>query len=77
MGDLSQFLAQSTPWVLTVGQTVSIGLMAVVLFVGWVIVHTLLRLGGFIFRIGCAGLLIFICGLASFVVLYNFTNRAN
>ena len=75
MSDLGQTLGQATPWGLTVAQTGSIFVVAAVLLIGWVIVHTALRLGAVIFRLGCAALMIFICGIVSFMVLYNLTTR--
>jgi hypothetical protein len=55
----------------TIGQIASVFVVAAVLLVGWVIVHTLLRLGSIIFRLGCAAIIVFACGLISFMVLYN------
>jgi hypothetical protein len=73
--NLPDFLAQNTPWGLTVAQTGAIGVVALILLIGWFIVHTALRLGGVIFRLGCAALLVFICGIVSFMVLYNLATR--
>lgn len=75
MNDISQLLAQHTPWSLTVGQTAGIAVVAVILLAGWLFVQFTLRLGAFIFRMGCAMLIIFICGLASFIVLYNLSSK--
>jgi len=75
LSDLQQTLAQATPWGLTVAQTGSIFLVAIVLFIGWLVVHTVLRLGAVIFRLGCAALMIFICGIVSFMVLYNLSTK--
>jgi hypothetical protein len=71
--DLTSLFAQPTPWGLTVGQTAGIVAVAVVLLAGWLFVQFTLRLGAFLFRMGCAMLLIFICGLASFIVIYNYS----
>jgi hypothetical protein len=65
-----------TPWGLTVGQTVGIFVVAAVLLVGWIIVRVVLRLGEILFRIGCVVLVVFICGIISFVAIYNLTNAA-
>ena len=73
--DLGQFLAQQTPWGLTVAQTGGIGVVAVILFAGWLVVHLVMRLSGFLFRLGCAAILVFLCGVVSYVVLYNLTTR--
>jgi hypothetical protein len=73
--DISSLLPQQTPWGLTVGQTAGIAVVAVILLVGWLFVQFMLRLGEFLFRMGCALLLIFICGLASFIVIYNFSTQ--
>ncbi len=75
MGDLQQFLAQSTPWGLTVAQTGGIGVVAVILLVGWFIVQIGLRLSHLIFRLGCAAIMIFLCGVISFFAIYNFSSR--
>ncbi|HLY29365.1 MAG TPA: hypothetical protein VKQ72_23670 [Aggregatilineales bacterium] len=73
--NLQNFLAQNTPWGLTVAQTGAIGVVALVLLIGWFVVHTTLRLTGTIFRLGCAALLVFICGIISFMVLYNLASK--
>ncbi len=65
-----------TPWGLTVGQTVGIFAIAFALFIGWIIVRVVLRLGEILFRIGCIVLVVFICGIVSFVAIYNLTNAA-
>ncbi len=65
-----------TPWGLTVGQTAGIFGIAVVLFIGWMIVRVVLRLGEILFRIGCIVLVVFICGIISFVAIYNLTSAA-
>jgi hypothetical protein len=75
LGDLQQTLAQATPWGLSVGQTGAIFVIAAILLVGWTVVHSALRLGALIFRLGCAALMIFICGIVSFMVLYNLTTK--
>jgi hypothetical protein len=75
MSDLPQFLAEATPWGLTVGQTASIFVVAAVLLLGWVIVHVGLRLTATLFRLGCAALMVFMCGLVSFFLIYNFASR--
>jgi hypothetical protein len=75
LGDLQQLLAQGTPWGLSVGQTGAIFVIAAVLLVSWVVVHTFLRLGTVIFRLGCAALMIFVCGIVSFMVLYNLSTK--
>ena len=73
--DLNQTLAQHTPWGLTVAQTCGIGVVAIILFFGWILVRIGLQISGLIFRLGCAALMVFICGIVSFVVLYNLTNK--
>jgi hypothetical protein len=73
--NLPELLAQPTPWGLTVAQTLSIFVVAFVLFVGWVIVRIGLQLTATLFRLGCAALIIFVCGIVSFMVLYNFASR--
>ena len=75
MGDLQQFLAQTTPWGLTVAQTGGIGVVALILLVGWFVVQVGLRLSHLIFRLGCAAIMIFLCGIVSFFVLYNLSSR--
>ncbi len=75
MDNLPDLLAQSTPWGLTVAQTLSIFVVAFVLLVGWIIVRMGLRLTSLMFRLGCAALIIFVCGIVSFMVLYNFASR--
>ncbi len=75
MDNWSQLLEQSTFWGLTVGQTVGVFLVAVVLLAGWIVVRVGLRLAGVLFRLGCAAILVFICGLVSFLVLSNIANK--
>ncbi len=75
MDNLPDLLAQPTPWGLTVAQTLSIFVVAFVLLIGWIIVRIGLRLTSMIFRLGCAALIIFVCGIVSFMVLYNFASR--
>jgi hypothetical protein len=75
LDNLPDLLAQPTPWGLTVAQTLAIFVVAFVLFVGWLIVRIGLRLTSMIFRLGCAALMIFVCGVVSFMVLYNFASR--
>ena len=75
MDNLPDLLGQPTPWGLTVAQTLSIVVVAFVLLIGWIIVRIGLRLTGMIFRLGCAALMVFICGVVSFMVLYNFASR--
>lgn len=74
MENFWELMAQPAFWGMTIGQTASIFVVAGVLLVGWVIVRTFLRLGSIIFRLGCAALIVFICGVASFIVLYNATS---
>ena len=74
MDNFWDLMAQPSPWGLTYGQTASIIVVALVLLVGWVIVRVFLRLGSIIFRLGCAALIVFICGIASFIMLYNATS---
>jgi hypothetical protein len=74
MDNFWELMAQPTFWGLTIGQTVSIFVVAAVLLIGWVVVRVLLQLGSIIFRLGCAALIVFICGIASFLVLYNVTS---
>jgi hypothetical protein len=50
-------------------------LIATGLVVGWTMVKTFLQLTATIFQIGCAALLVFICGLTSFMVFYNLASR--
>ena len=73
MNNLPQLLAQHTPFGLTVGQIASVAVVAVILFAGWLVVKIVLRLGALFFRIGCIALVVFICGIASFIALYNIT----
>ena len=75
MDNLPDLLAQPTPWGLTVAQTLSIFVVAFVLLIGWIIVRIGLRLTSMIFRLGCAALIIFVCGIVGFMVLYNFASR--
>ena len=75
MDNLQDILGQATPWGLTVAQTLSIFVVAFVLMIGWIIVRIGLRLTGMIFRLGCAALIVFMCGIVSFMVLYNFASR--
>ncbi len=76
LDSLLQSLPNPTPWGLTVGQTLGIFVVAAILFVGWFIVRIVTRLGGLLFRLGCAALIVFICGIISFMALYNLTNAA-
>jgi hypothetical protein len=55
---------------------VGIFAVAFVLLIGWIIVRVVLRLGEILFRIGCIVLVVFICGIISFVAIYNLTNAA-
>jgi hypothetical protein len=75
LNDLQQLFIQATPWGLTVGQTVVVLLIATGLVVGWTMLRSFLRLTATIFQIGCAALLVFICGITSFMVFYNFASR--
>jgi hypothetical protein len=73
--DLQEWLNQPTLWGLSVGQTAVIVILTGILVLGWTFVRFILQLTGTIFRIGCALLLCFICGLVSFIVIYNFSAR--
>ncbi len=73
--NLQDFLAQQTPWGLTFAQTGAVGMVALILLIGWTVIHTTLRLTGTIFRLGCATLLVFICGIIGFMVLYNLARK--
>jgi hypothetical protein len=73
--NLPELLAQPTPWGLTVAQTLSIFVVAFVLFVGWVIVRIGLQLTATLFRRGCAALIIFVGGIVSFMVRATFASR--
>ncbi len=73
--DIATFLAQHTPWGLTVAQTGGIAVVAVILLVGWTMVHMMLRLTGAIFRLGCAAVFVFICGIVSFMAIYNVASK--
>ena len=68
-------LGQMLPWGLTIAQSGGIAAVAVILLVGWFVVHTMMRLTGFIFRIGCAAVFVFICGIVSFMAIYNYASR--
>jgi hypothetical protein len=70
--NLPDLLAQPTPWGLTIGQTASVFVVAFVLLAGWLLVRFVLHVTGLLFRLGCAALLIFVCGLISFMVLSNY-----
>jgi hypothetical protein len=70
--NLPDLLSQVTPWGLTIGQTASVFVVAFILLAGWIFVRVVLRITGLLFRLGCAALLIFICGLISFMVLSNY-----
>ena len=74
LDSLLQSLPNPTPWGLTVGQTLGIIVVAAVLFVGFLVVRVVTRLGGLLFRLGCAAMIVFICGIISFMALYNLTN---
>ena len=65
-----------TPWGLTVGQTAMIFVVMIVLLVGWIFVHIGLRLTGMIFRLGCAAIMVFSCGIVAILLFYNFTSNA-
>ncbi len=75
MDNLPTLFAQPTPWGLSVGQTASVAVVAFVLLFGWVIVRIGLRLTSLLFRLGCAALIVFICGVVSFMMLYNIASR--
>lgn len=75
MDNLPELLQQPTPWGLTIGQTAVIALITFVLVFGWTIIKFFLQLTGTIFRVGCAAVLIFVCGLVSFMVFYNISTR--
>ena len=75
MDNLPQLFAQPTAWGLTVGQTAVIVALTFILVFGWTIVKLFFQVTGTIFRVGCAALLIFVCGLVSFMVFYNFATR--
>jgi hypothetical protein len=73
--ELQNLLSQMTPWGLTIAQTGVVFLIAVALVAGWTVIRIGLQLTGILFRIGCAALLVFICGLATFMVFYNFAAK--
>ena len=73
--DIGTFLAQHTPWGLTFAQTGAIGVVAVILLVGWSMVQVALKLTGTIFRLGCAAVFVFICGIVSFMAIYNIASK--
>lgn len=75
MNNLPQLLAQPTPFGLTVGQIAAVAVVAMILFSGWLIVRIIMRVSALFFRIGCAALIVFICGIVSFIALYNFTAK--
>jgi hypothetical protein len=75
MDNLPELLAQPTPWGFTVGQTALVAIVAVILVSGWLAVRVALRITGLLFRLGCAALMIFVCGLVSFIMVYNYTTR--
>ncbi|MEP7285607.1 MAG: hypothetical protein ABI947_07565 [Chloroflexota bacterium] len=75
MNDLQQILGQYTPWGLTVAQTGLVILIAAGLLFGLGVLRFVLQLTGELFRIGCAVMLLFLCGLISFMVFYNFASR--
>ncbi len=76
LDSLLQSLPNPTPWGLTVGQTLGIFVIAVVLLVGFIVVRIVTQLGGLLFRLGCAAIVVFICGIISFMALYNLTSAA-
>jgi len=47
-----------------------------ILLVGWVIVHIGLQLTGTIFRLGCAAIIVFSCGIVAILLFYNLTGTA-
>ena len=73
MNNLPQLLAQPTPFGVTVGQIAAVVVVAMVLFSGWLVVRVVLRVSALFFRLGCAALIVFICGIVSFIALYNLT----
>ncbi len=76
LDSLLQSLPNPTPWGLTVGQTLGIFAVAAVLLAGLFVVRIVTRLGGLLFRLGCAAIVVFICGVISFMTIYNLTNTA-
>src|SRR5205823_5664052 len=76
LDNLQDILGQPTPWGLTVAQTLSIVVVAFVLLIGWIVVRVGLRLTGLIFRLGCAALIIFVCGNVRLFIL-AFSGRSN
>ncbi len=74
MTDINQLLAQPTFWGLTVGQTVLVFLFSAGLIALLVALRYLLQLTVELMQIGCAVILVFSCGLAGFLVFYNFAS---
>ncbi len=71
LDSLLQSLPNATPWGLTVGQTLGIVVIAAVLLGGWFIVRIVTQLSGCLFRAGCAVLVVFICGIISYMAILN------
>ena len=76
MQQIIDLLPQMTPWGLTVGQTAMIFVVMLILLIGWVFVRVGLRLTGMIFRLGCAAILVFSCGIVMILLFYNLTSNA-
>jgi len=72
--DITQMLGQPTLWGLTIGQTVLVFAFSAGLIALLVVLRYLLQLTVELLQIGCAVIQVFSCGLAGFLVLYNFAN---
>jgi hypothetical protein len=69
------FLDQFAPWGLTWGQSLAILALTVAGFALWTALRFFLRLGQLLFQLGCAVILLFICGVVSYLIYNNLFNQ--